>query len=212
MNTPPKPVREHTHGEMIVMLLNNYRNTLPERPVFIETGCGISTLRLAEIGRQFGAVVYSCDLNEEKVIELKRRAGSRIDNVNFILGDSLASLSYLAEQHPQINFLFLDAAASAMHTFREFQAAEKSLGDGSILLMDNAALPSETRLLSPCRKGRIVVPWLQASAYWRVSGHPLSGDSMVSAVCSRDPDFADPDYEWPEYQDPWKWSFDNEWE
>ena len=212
MNTPRKPERENTHGEMIIILLNAYKDILPEKPVFVETGCGISTLKLAEAGRKYGAVVYSCDINEEKVTELKRRAGSRVDNVNFIIGDSLTNLARLAEQYPQIHFHFLDAAASAMHTFLEFQAAENSLRHGSILLMDNAAFPSETKLLSPCRKGKIIVPYLQASAYWRVSGHPLAGDSMISAVRSNKADFADSDYEWPEYTDPWEWSFDNEWE
>lgn len=81
-----------------------------------------------------------------------------------------------------------------------------------LLLIDNAALPGETRLLSPCRKGKVIVPYLQASAWWRVYGHPLEGDSMISAVRESTPDFADRDYEWPEYVDPWEWSFNKEWE
>jgi predicted O-methyltransferase YrrM len=71
-----------------------------------------------------GASIYSCDINADKVSELRRRAGARVDNMEFIFGDSVESLRLLAARHPQFNFLFLDAAASAMHTFREFQAAE----------------------------------------------------------------------------------------
>ena len=212
MNIPGKPQRLHTHGQFLDILLERHRDRLPRTPVFVETGCGISTLRLADVGRRLGATVYSCDFNADKVTELRRRAGTRVDNVEFILGDSVESLKMLAARHPQFNFLFLDAAASAMHTFREFQAAETALAAGSILLIDNAALPGETTLLSPCRKGKVIVPYLQASAWWEVHGHPLEGDSMVSAVRHGTTDYADRDYEWPEYVDPWEWSFNNEWE
>jgi hypothetical protein len=205
------PVRRYTHGELIGLLLDRYRERLPEWPVFIETGCGISTLLLAEAGRAVNARIYSCDFNIDKVRALQQRAGDRVSNIEFLTGDSVALLQRLAQEHEQVHFLFLDAAASAMHTFREFQVVEKALKGGSILLIDNAALPGETRLLSPCRKGKIIVPYLQASAYWEVFGHPDAGDSMISAVCHDRPDFADPDYEWPEYIDPWKWSFENQW-
>jgi predicted O-methyltransferase YrrM len=205
------PVRRYTHGELIGLLLDRDRGRLPEKPVFIETGCGISTLLLADAGRALGAKIYSCDFNVEKVRALQQRAGERVSNIEFLAGDSVALLQQLAQKHEQIDFLFLDAAASAMHTFREFQVVEQALKSGSVLLIDNAALPGETRLLSPCRKGKIIVPYLQASSHWEVFGHPDAGDSMISAVCHDRPDFADPDYEWPEYIDPWEWSFENQW-
>ena len=205
------PVRRYTHGELIGLLLDRYRDRLPERPVFVETGCGISTLLLAEAGRALAAKIYSCDFNIDKVRALQQRAGYRVSNIEFLTGDSVVLLRQLTQEHEQIHFLFLDAAASAMHTFREFQVVEPALKSGSVLLIDNAALPGETRLLSPCRKGKIIVPYLQASAYWEVFGHPDAGDSMISAVCHDSPRFADPDYEWPEYVDPWEWSFENQW-
>jgi predicted O-methyltransferase YrrM len=205
------PVRKYTHGEMIRLLLDRHRDVLPEKPVFIETGCGISTLLLADAGRALDAKIYSCDYNAEKVEALKKRAGTRVSNVEFLNGDSVTLLQRLAQEHEQIHFLFLDAAASAMHTFREFQVIENVLKDGTLLLIDNAALPGETRLLSPCRKGKIIVPYLLASAHWEVHGYPDAGDSMISAVYHDRPDFSDPDYEWPEYVDPWEWSFENQW-
>ena len=205
------PVRRYTHGEMINLLLDRYRDRMPEKPVFVETGCGISTLQLADAARALNAKIYSCDFNAKKVDALRQRAGERVSIVEFLSGDSVTLLQRLAQDHEQVHFLFLDAAASAMHTFREFQVVERALKGGSILLIDNAALPGETRLLSPCRKGKIIVPYLQASAHWEVQGHPDAGDSMISAVCHESPDFSDPDYEWPEYVDPWEWSFENQW-
>ena len=212
MNRPYQVERECTHGGQIRRSLETFQHLLPETPVFVETGCGISTLSLAEAGRKYNAVIYSCDYNQKKIDALKKRAGERVDNVTFVTGDSIESLGELSGNHPHIHFLFLDAAASAMHTFREFQAAETSLGPGSLLLIDNAALPGETRLLSPCRKGKVIVPYLQASECWEVFGHPLSGDSMISAVHHAKPGYADPSFEWPNYVDPWEWSLENEWE
>jgi predicted O-methyltransferase YrrM len=204
-------VRRHTHGELIGLLLDRHRKLFPERPVFIETGCGISTLYLAEAGRALEAKIYSCDSNIDKIRALQQRAGERVSNVEFLAGDSVYQLHRLGQEHGHVHFLFLDAAASAMHTFREFQVIEKALTAGTLLLIDNAALPGETRLLSPCRKGKIIVPYLQASAYWEVQGYPDAGDSMVSAICHDRPDYSDPAYEWPGYVDPWEWSFENQW-
>ncbi len=204
-------VRRYTHGELIQLLLARDRSRIPAQPLFVETGCGISTLLLADVAREFDARVVSCDFNKDKVDALKARAGSRLDNVQFVIGDSMAALRDIAGDCEQIHFLFLDAAASAMHTWREFQVVEPVLKAGSLLLVDNAALPGEQRLLSPCRKGKIIVPYLQASAHWEVQGHPDAGDSMISARFHDSPDYADPAYEWPEYVDPWEWSFDNQW-
>lgn len=205
------PVRRYTHGELIQALLNRDRHELPDKPLFVETGCGISTLLLADIGRTLNAKIYSCDFNEDKVKALQQKAGDRVANIEFLIGDSMQLLESLAQKYDQFNFLFLDAAASAMHTFRELQVVERVLKKGSLLLVDNAALPGETRLLSPCRKGKIIVPYLQASANWEVYGHPDAGDSMISAKFHDNPDYADPAYEWPEYNDPWEWSFENHW-
>ena len=97
-----------------------------------------------------------------------------------------------------------------MHTFREFQVLERSLKAASCVLIDNAALPKKNAkfLLSPCRKGKILVPYLLASARWEVHGLPTAGDSMVSAFCHERTNFADPSYERSEYCDPWESVFD----
>jgi predicted O-methyltransferase YrrM len=192
-------------------LLKRDMRQVPERPLFVETGCGISTLYLADSGRALNAKIYSCDCNADKVAALRAKAGDRVANVEFLLGDSLENLERLCGEYPQFHFLFLDAAASAMHTWREFQIAEPNLKRGSTLLLDNSALPGETQLLSPCRKGRIIVPYLQAAANWELQGHPDAGDSMVSARYQDNAIYADPGYEWPEYDDPWEWSFANQW-
>jgi SAM-dependent methyltransferase len=208
MNITPDTIRrELTHGQMLAKHLAARRPHLPPNPVLVETGCGRSTLYLAESGRALNATVYSCDMNAKKVAALKQRAGDRLKNVIFMVGDSHDSLKQITGRHPQLDFVFLDAAASAMHTFQEFQIIEPFLKPGASLLIDNAALPNTRVMLSPCRKGKIIVPYLLASAWWEVTGHPTAGDSMVSAVRHERPDFADTAFEWPEFVDAWEADF-----
>lgn len=208
MQTPSGGIRrEITHGEMIIRHLAQRNQSPDDRPVFVETGCGLSTVSLAEAGKNLNAVIYSCDFNQEKVNALRQRAGARVENVAFLIGDSLESLETICARHTQLDFVFLDAAASAMHTFRELQLIEPFLKPGSSLLVDNAALPNERWLLSPCRKGKIIVPYLMASAYWEVQGHPTAGDSMISAIRHDTPDYADPSCEWSGFVDTWEQDF-----
>lgn len=94
-----------------------------------------------------------------------------------------------------------------MHTFQEFQIIEPFLKAGASLLIDNASLPNTRVMLSPCRKGKIIVPYLLASVWWEVTGHPTAGDSMVSAVRHDCPEFADPAFEWPGFVDTWEADF-----
>lgn len=203
--------RNLSHGDLIMKLLGEEFDAPKARPaVFVETGCGISTLALAKMGMETGAIVFSCDYNSKKMDELKSVAQQKISNVNFMIADSLESLSKIAQMHAEIDFLFLDSAASALHTFREFTTVEKCLKPGSRVLVDNAALPWEKRVLSPVRKGKILVPYLLASPFWEVSGYPDAGDSMVSAVMRSEPNYADKDYEDSEYIDNWRSLFKKE--
>ncbi len=202
--------RKMSHGDLITKLLAKETKPLDSRPViFVETGCGISTLSLAKTGQNIGGTVYSCDYNSEKADELKSASPELLNNVKFMIGDSHESLEKIAAEHDNVRFLFLDSAASAMHTFREFMIIEKHLHAGSQVLVDNAAVPGEKRLLSPVRKGKILVPYLLASPFWEVSCHPDAGDSMVSAVMHEEADYADPDYEDSAYIDNWRMFFNN---
>ena len=129
--------REYTHSEIMKQLIEKYRKDFSDRPVFVETGSGLSTVALAEVGVRFGAWVFSCDNDAEKVEELKKTAGAGIANVTFMVGDSIASLNEITASHDRIDFLFLDSAASAMHTFCEFQDVATYLTTGSIILIYN---------------------------------------------------------------------------
>lgn len=200
--------RRRTHGEMLARHLFDRRPFLKPRCVLVETGSGITTLALADAGLSLAAIVYSCDINEPKVAELKRRIGMRVSNVEFVIGDSKETLPRIGEKHGGIDFIFMDSAASAMHTFQEFMAIERFFKPGSSLLIDNAALPNSSAVLSPCRKGKIIVPYLLASPWWEVKGHPAAGDSMVSAIRHDRPDFADRAYEWPDFVDQWEQEFE----
>jgi len=199
--------RECSHSEMIERLLRNRKNFLRANPVFVETGCGMSTISLNKCAKGLNAFAYSLDYNSEKSNDLKSRNGEQVANIEFVIGDSLENLPKIVAKHT-IDFLFLDSAASAMHTFREFLICEPALKPGACLLVDNAALPEEKILLSPVRKGKILVPYLLASPYWEVCAHPRAGDSMISAILHSEANFADFGYEHPEYIDNWRAHFD----
>jgi predicted O-methyltransferase YrrM len=156
------------------------------------------------VADRVGAALYSCDVDAEKIAELRRLGGDALENVHFIEGDSLDSLARIAARHEQIDFALFDSAPSATHTLHEFQLLEPRLGPGSRVLVDDAALPGARLLLSPCRKGKLLVPYLLASPFWRVKAHPRAGDSMVSAIHDRIGARADASYEDPKYVDRWR--------
>ena len=201
-----KTNREFSHAEMIERLFRERRDSFRDHPVFIETGCGLSTLAISKWAGALNGLAYSLDHNSQKIDDLKSKAGDRVANVQLLIGDSLENLPNVVAEH-SIDFLFLDSAASALHTFREFLTCEPALKAGACVLVDNAALPNEKRLLSPVRKGKILVPYLLAAADWEVRGHPLAGDSMVSAIRHAEGNFADFAYEHPAYVDHWKRQF-----
>ncbi len=199
--------RECSHGEMIERLLRERKDFFRDNPIFVETGCGISTISLNKCAEELNALAYSLDYNSEKSNDLKSRVGEQVASIKFVIGNSLDNLPKIVTKHT-INFLFLDSAASAMHTFREFLICEPALKPGACLLVDNASLPGEKKLLSPVRKGNILVPYLLASPYWEVCAHPRAGDSMISAILHSEANFANPDYEHTDYIDNWRARFD----
>lgn len=205
-----RPRRTMSHGDLITSLINEHHGSFRSPPVFVETGSGVSTVALARAAHKLNGFVYSCDYNNEKVAALKEAAGGDVGSIRFVIGDSLDSLQDIASKHDHLDFVFLDSAASATHTFREFSIVERCLHPGSVLLIDNAALPEETCTLSPVRKGKILVPYLLASPVWEVTGYPSAGDSMVAAVRHEKPEYADARYEHPEYVDHWSELFARE--
>jgi predicted O-methyltransferase YrrM len=199
--------RVQDHGDLIRSLLADVKPATQRRLLFVETGCGFSTLALAEVAARVGADVYSCEMNAQKIAELRARGGDALADVHFLEGDSLTSLARIAAHHEQIDFALFDSAPSATHTLREFQLLEPRLVAGSRVLVDDAALPGARLLLSPCRKGRLLVPYLLASPFWRVKAHPRAGDSMVSAVHDLIGARADATYEDPSYVARWREAF-----
>jgi predicted O-methyltransferase YrrM len=193
-----------TRSEMIKKLTQEHSHFFPSQPIFVETGSGVSTLGMAEVGREYNAKVYSCDRNQEKIDELIARTKGKLDNVEIIIGHSVDILEEICKKHGEIHFAHLDSGGSAMLTFNEFMAIQDYLQPGACLLIDNAALPEEKDVLTEVRKGKILVPYLLASSHWDVQAHPKAGGSMVSATLHEEGNFAEFDYEYPEYVDDWR--------
>ena len=196
--------RTQDHAALIHELLAQFEPPRARRAIFVETGCGASTLALAQAARELDAFLYSCDSNEAKVEALREQLGDANEHVQFLVGDSLIGVAQIAARHERIDFALFDSAPSATHTLREFLALEPRFAAGARVLIDDAALPGARLLLSPCRKGRLLVPYLLASPFWTVTGHPRAGDSMVSAVLDTVGARADRSYEDPSYVDQWR--------
>jgi hypothetical protein len=191
--------RTQDQAGLIRRLLADVKPATQRPVVFVETGCGLSTLALAQVAERVGAEVYACELDAKRIAALRAHAPELAERVHFLEGDSLPSLARIAARHEAIDFALFDSAPSATHTLREFQALEARLGAGARLAIDEAALPGARLLLGPCRKGKLLVPYLLASPVWRVSAHPRTSESMVSAVYDRVGARADADYEDPAY-------------
>ncbi len=197
-------LRTRDPGALIEELLGDLRPEPGQRLVFVQTGCGASTLALAGVARRTGARVYACDLEPKKFDELRENACDDLAGVTFLAGDSLTSLAQISSRHERVDFALFDSAPSATRTLREFLQLEPRFGPGSRVLIDDAALPGAQLLLGPRRKGRLVVPYLLASPFWSVSAHPRTGDSMVSAVLDAVGARSDESYEDPRYVDLWR--------
>lgn len=181
-----------THSEVLADYLSRVSI---KSPVIVEVGVGITSATIAKYARPLKADYYACDLNAELIAALQESI-SPDRFVRFMVGDSEVVLSEVIQGVSRVDFAFLDGAASAMRTFREFTVLEPKFRPGSVLVMDNAAIPEHRGpLRSLCRKGKIVVPYLLASPLWEVISHPCDGDSMVAAIMHEEPIFADNAYE-----------------
>lgn len=181
-----------THSEVLSDYLGRIKTT---EPIIIEVGLGLTSGAVASFARSARARYYACDLNADLVQTLER-ALSPDGFIQFRVGKSEEVLRQIVSEVPRIDFAFLDGAPSAMTTFREFSILEPRFESGAILVLDNAAVPGERqKLRTPCRKGKILVPYLLASPFWEVIGLPNDGDSMVAALKHAEPDFADSAYE-----------------
>jgi hypothetical protein len=188
---------------LVFRLLADLQARSAQPPVLVQTGCGPATPALAAIAARVGGVLYCCEPDGDRIDALRASDGSAIADVLFLRGDSLEELARIAARHERVDFALLGSAPSATHTLREFFAIEARLGPGARLLIDEAALPGARLTLRPCRKGKLLVPYLLASPVWRVAAHPRVGESMVSAVHDRVGARADASYEDPGYVDRW---------
>ena len=194
--------KPHLEGEMIERLLRNRARSMPLGQ-FLEVGCGDrSTPHFAKTIAPTS--MLSFDLDAEKVAKLDASLQSHwIDNVRFVVGHSWQSLAVTVPILSSVSFAFFDSGnpdsyskppGGAVLTFGEFKMVEHLFKRGSCLLVDNAMLPehqddfcrsgtSQHKGYRSFPKGRILVPYLQASGRWEVTGYPHDAGGMVFAEC-----------------------------
>lgn len=197
---PIKPTRSNAGDEHIVVKKYLGKLVIPNhrRLVILETGAGKSTKIMAEFARAHNAICYSIDCCKELVTFLDKQF-NQDGCVQFLIKDSTSAINEICEAHTYIDFAFLDAAPSALQTFRDFTQLESRLRPGSIVVVDNATLPGKQTEAKPARKGLILVPYLLAMADWELFSHPASGGQMIAAIKRADSGYADPRYVHPSY-------------
>ena len=132
---------------------------------------GASTIVFATWARLHGAVLHSVDLDPASV-EAARRAVTELglqEHVRFHVGDSVA---FLAAFEGPVDLLYLDSydydrknpavqRASQSHHLREYEAVERRLHNGSVVLIDDCRLPGGG-------KGKLVIEAMLARG-WRMA-------------------------------------------
>lgn len=187
--------RQSSHSSRIEKIVKSAEKSFQSKPVFIEIGCGATTPTLGLLGKRYDAKVYSIDLDNLKIEKIINSYKNQVENIEFMMEDSLSALRKIEELNDHIDFVFLDSAASALQTFKEFVIIEPKLNYGANLLIDNAKLPNRKLALTASRKGKIIVPYLLAHPNWKVIGYPLEGDSMVGAIKNDNYDDFNEEYE-----------------
>ena len=156
------------------------RKEFYEGDILIETGAGDSSRFLAKFCEKYKIQFHSFDISRRKI------AGA--EPVAFHEGNSLETLKEFTQNNKkEIKFVFLDSAGSAWHTFLEFRTLEPYLKPGTTVVIDNAVIYAgeithAKEILTEVRKGKVLVPYFQASPFWAVKFHPSYGDTMVEAV------------------------------
>jgi len=172
---------------------------ITDKSVLVELGVGRTTEFFNAAALKYGCQSYSFDVSSNKISSLQ----SKFKLVKYQLGDSLVTLKEFADVVLNkgnfiLSLVLFDSAPSAMQTFSEFQILERFFSLGSVILIDNATLYGYDKIhkvRSACRKGKILIPYLQAEPHWRVVNYPEWGDSMIYAVLHNEPKFRDNEME-----------------
>ncbi|MDX1460036.1 MAG: class I SAM-dependent methyltransferase [Xanthomonadales bacterium] len=170
--------RERAHKWLLRRELNALLERVPD-PLVIETGSirwrdegTESTLTIAKTLNGRGRF-YSFELRPEHIDVSREICGNYDRYVNYVEGDSVANLERLVADGTlsHIDFAFLDSTNSGEHTFKEFSAIEGCFRPGSVLVCDDVLWAD---------KGRLVVPYIQASADWECEVLNVEKGMMVA--------------------------------
>jgi predicted O-methyltransferase YrrM len=149
--------------------LNLLHQEKKQFPIVVETGTqrmkddpgGCSTTLFGAYLKKFGGHLWTCDISKEN-IEISRKCTEDFkDFISYVIADSTSFLNVFGEISggcQEIDLLFLDsmdcpangdALPAQGHQLAEFMAAEKYLGKGAVLVMDDTNFTNggKTRLL-----------------------------------------------------------------
>lgn len=128
-------------------------------------GDGGSTVLFSHWAHAHGASFYSVDINAKHIEIARAVVLPYLDNVQFVLSDSVR---FLSDFDQIIDFLYLDSwdydeknpGPAQQHCLKEVQAACSHLTENSIIMIDDCNIPGGG-------KGRLALGWLEQQGWYR---------------------------------------------
>lgn len=124
--------------------------SLPENPVFVETGSGASTIVLCYFAVKTGGELYTWDINGSKLYFLRsvlndtlmrHFTGNNLNNhwkyIAFSSNSEYAGISILKELNKKVNACFLDSEHTLAVLMQEVKSVSEVLSDVSLVAIDD---------------------------------------------------------------------------
>lgn len=127
-------------------------NMLPykERPVLVETGTGASTIAMLYYAAKNNGVLYSWDINQNKLAYIRDICNDTIFNhfrknifdhwkyIGYQSTSKYLGIPILSELNEEVDFCFFDSEHTLNNLLGELSAINPVLSDGSIIAIDDA--------------------------------------------------------------------------
>ena len=156
---------------LMLAVARNVRNIVETGTTRIEgnwAGDGQSTLVFGAFAQRYGCTLWTCDIDEAKIVKARDISAQFASHIEYIVSDSV---KFLQEFRKPIDLLYLDSmdfdiqqdpAPPQIHALREAQAALPRMHNQSIILVDDCDVIHGG-------KGGKVIPFLLGEG-WQVIG------------------------------------------